>query len=289
MPQHRMLLCRLLNAVWWNICVLFNGNERNYYGCFHLFFILQVCITLTINWIPHRIDLSNWTGICISSHETITLCLSFNKRIVEHTNKTADFAVDLKLTLWWRHLSIGYCTDGGKHVEKHPIQYCRNDKPKKLTSIRHHLTVRCVCDCVSWLFSLNGWHKHSHTLTLSMGFLFINDMVLHHYKRTTGKYLYFQWCVFVHGFVNSVTGYRNLCVFPSMKSSIGLSSYATAVIIGSKKLSKKFTSFDVESEKSQQSIAVFFCSSSSSIDKKRLQTPTHTYGDSLINRVYILN
>lgn len=28
---------------------------------------------------------------------------------------------------------------------------------------------------------------------------------------------------------------ENLCVFPSMKSSIGLSSYATAVIIGSKK------------------------------------------------------
>lgn len=173
--------------------------------------------------------------------------------------------------------------------KSHSVLSKRHTKKNSLPYVIIWQFVACATvsvGCFHWMDGINirtHWH-------FPWDFYSSTTLVLHHYKRTTGKYLYFQWCVFVHGFVNSVTGYRNLCVFPSMKSSIGLSSYATAVIIGSKKLSKKFTSFDVESEKSQQSIAVFFfCSSSSSIDKKRLQTPTHTYGDSLINRVYILN
>lgn len=68
-------------------------------------------------------------------------------------------------------------------------------------------------------------------------------------RMQTQKYLHFQSCIFVLALSFAQWLQTFLYVFPSMKSSIGLSSYATAVIIGSKNYQKKKNTRNTNSSK----------------------------------------
>lgn len=63
--------------------------------------------------------------------------------------------------------------------------------------------------------------------------------LLHQYACKRRKYLHFQSCIWTCFVICTEWLQTFLYVFPSMKSSIGLSSYATAVIIRSKNKQRK--------------------------------------------------